>query len=133
VLQGRKTDRCQPDLRPRKGRHHKKGEEFPAKDLIANRFVEKRSRGKTYGPPLTLIENALGFEEQSLSEPLRADDDEFVIAVRAQKAFDFRGAVEQGLIKVLGHLNVVRIYGPRTHVVFPVPTTRLAEALAEEQ
>jgi hypothetical protein len=133
MFQDRETDRREPDLRPRKGRHHEKGEEFPAKNLIANRLVEKGPRGKTYGPPLALIENALGFEEQSLAETLRADDDEFVIAIRAQKAFDFRGAVEQGLVEVLRHLDVVRIHGPRTHAVPPMAGTRLAEAVVGEQ
>lgn len=69
VFQDRETDRREPDLRPGKWRHHEKGEEFPAKNLIANRLVEKGPCGKTYGPPLALIENTLGFEEQSLAEP----------------------------------------------------------------
>jgi hypothetical protein len=41
--------------------------------------------------------------------------------------------VEQGLVKVLRHLDVVRIYGPRTHAVPPMPATRLAEAVVGEQ
>ena len=62
VFQSRQTDRCEPDFRPRKGRHHEEGEELPTEDLVTNRFVEQGSRRKAGGPTLTLVENALGFE-----------------------------------------------------------------------
>ena len=43
VLESRKRDCREPDLRPRKGRYYEEGQELPAKDLVADRFVEERS------------------------------------------------------------------------------------------
>ena len=87
-----------------------------------------RGGGKAGGAPLTLVEDAFGFEQQGLAEFLGADDDddddELVVAVRAQKTFDFGGAMQRGFVEILRHLDVVRIHGPGTHAVLPCNTKR---------
>ena len=68
---------------------------------------------------LALVEDALGLEEQRLAEALGADDDELVVAPRREEGVDLGRAVEQRLVEVLGHPDVVGIHGPRTHRHFP--------------
>ena len=81
--------------------------------------------GKAGGPPLALVEDALGLEEQGLAESLGADDDELVVPVRTQKAVDLGRAVEQGLVEVLCHPDVVRVHGPCAHTFSPVYAAKL--------
>src|SRR5262249_55043485 len=117
VLERCRRDRREPRLGPWERRGGQKGEELPTKDLVPDRFVEEISDGQTGGPPLTLVEDPLGLEEQGLAEPLGADDDELVVTVRVQEAGDLGRAMEQGLVEILGHADVVGVHGPRAHAI----------------
>ena len=115
VLERRKRDRREPDLRPRKGRHHEEGQELPAEDLVADRFVEEDSRRQAGRPSLTLVKDALGLEKQGLAEALGADDDELVVPVRTQEAVDLGRAMEEGLVEILCNPDVIRVNSPCAH------------------
>lgn len=91
---------------------------FPAEDLVADGLVEQVAGGQTSRPAVALVENPLGLEEQRLPEPLGGDDDELVVPVRGQEAVDLGSPVEQGLVEVLCHSDVVGVNGPGSHA-FP--------------
>ena len=128
VLEGGQGDRREPGLGPGEGRRREEGQGLPAEDLVTDRFVEEVADGQTGGPSLALVEDALGLEEQGLSESLGADDDELVVSVRIQKTVDLGCAVEQGLVEVLRHADVVGVHRPCAHNDLPSRPARLPRA-----
>ena len=112
-------DRGEPQLRPRQRGRREERQRLPAEDLVADRLVEQIAGGQTCRPRLALVEDALGLEEQCLPESLGPDDDELVIPVGAQEVVDLGRPVEQGLVEVLRHADVVGVHGPRSHAFPP--------------
>src|SRR5262249_39721329 len=105
---------------------------LPAEDLVADRLVEKVADGQAGGAALVLlqiaavalVEDALGFEQEGLPEPLGRDDDELVVPIRGQEAVDLGCPVEERFVDVLGHADVVGVNRPGSHT----PPPRVAEA-----
>ena len=118
VLEGGEGDGREPQLRPRERGRGEECDGFPAEDLVADGLVEQVAGGQTCRPAVALVEDPLGLEEQRLPEPLGGDDDELVVPVRGQEAVDLGRPVEQGLVEVLCHSDVVGVNGPGAHA-FP--------------
>ena len=118
VLEGGEGNGREPQLRPRQRGRGEECDGFPAEDLVADGLVEQVAGGQTSRPAVALVEDPLGLEEQRLPEPLGGDDDELVVPVRGQKAVDLGRPVEQGLVEVLCHSDVVGVNGPGAHA-FP--------------
>src|SRR3954469_21914490 len=64
VLQRRKRNCREPELRPRKGRHREKGQQLPAEDLVSDRFVEEAACRQAGRSSLSLVEDPLGLEKE---------------------------------------------------------------------
>ena len=77
------------------------------------------SGGQADRPRLALVEDALGFQEQRLPEPLGADDDELVVAVEAQEVVDLGRPMQERVVEVFGHADVVGVHGPCPHTASP--------------
>ena len=122
VLERRHRDRRQPDLRPGQRRGGEQGDRLAAEDLVADRLVEQVAARQADRVAFALVEDALGLEQQRLAEALGADDDELVVAPRREEGVDLGRAVEQRLVEILGHPDVVGIHGPRAHRNFPSGT-----------
>src|SRR5437588_6355357 len=68
VLERGKRDCREPDLRPRQRRHYEEGQELPAKDLVADRFVEEGSRRQTGGSSLSLVKDEISLVKKGLDD-----------------------------------------------------------------
>src|SRR5262249_39240670 len=116
-LEGGGGDGREPELRPRERRRGEERERLPAEDLVTDRLVEEVAGGQALGPAVPLIEDPLGLEEQGLAESLWGNDDEIVVAVRGPEAVDLWSAMEEGLVEVLDHADVVGVNRPGSHGV----------------
>src|SRR3989442_9467042 len=115
MLERRRGDRREPELRPGQGRGGEEGERLLAEDLVTDRLVEEVTGRQARRAAVALIENALGLEEQRLAEALRADHDELVIAIEIQEVVDLRRVVQESVVEIFGDANVVVVHGPRAH------------------
>ena len=64
----------------------------------------------------SLVEDALGLEEQRLAEALGGDDDELVVPIRGEEAVDLGRPVEERLVEVVRHPDVIGVNRPGSHV-----------------
>jgi hypothetical protein len=116
VLEGGHGDGGEPQLRPRQGGGGEEGEGLAAEDLVADGLIEQIAGGQAARPALALVEDALGLEEQRLAEALGGDDDELVIPVRGEEAVDLGRPVEERLVEVVHHPDVIGVNRPGSHV-----------------
>ena len=116
VLEGGHGDGSEPQLRPRQGGSGEEGEGLAAEDLVADGLVEQIAGGQAARPAVALVQDALGLEEQRLAEALGGDDDELVIPIRGEEAVDLGRPVEERLVEVVRHPDVIGVNRPGSHV-----------------
>ena len=119
MLEDRDGDGRQPQLRPRKRGHGQERQLLLPEDLVADRLVEEVPDRQAGGAPLLLVQDALGFQQKRLAEPLRPDDDELVVAVETEEGVDLGRPVQQRVVEIFGDPDVVGVHGPRAHILSP--------------